>query len=302
MKAAANKFQGVFAFILTPTKNDGNELDLDALRRFIDFQIESGVAGITVFGSTGGIGSYSEEERRSVIETAAKHIAGRVPLVAGTGSIQTAESVRLSKFAQDVGADAVLIVPITYWPLTEDELFEHFAAISSAVKIPVGIYNNPGTTGVDIKPTVIARIAEIDNVGFVKESSGDMTRISAIARLTKGSISILNGWDACTPAAIAAGVNGWFAGSCSIMPRHCVELFDLGTKKKDIDAMRVYFERMFPISDFMGAKGYIRVAHSACDLLGRPMGPPRRPLRSLGSEDRAQLAGLLSNLGLSVTK
>jgi 4-hydroxy-tetrahydrodipicolinate synthase len=136
----------------------------------------------------------------------------------------------------------------------------------------------------------------------VKESSGDMTRITAISRLTKGSISILNGWDACTPAAIAAGVNGWFAGSCSIMPKQCVELFDLGAKKKDLDAMRAYFEPMFPISDFMGAKGYIRVAHSACEILGHPMGPPRRPLRSLGAEDSKHLAGLLKNLGLAVKK
>ncbi len=302
MKSAAERFQGVFAFILTPTKDDGNALDLDALRRFIDFQIETGVAGITVFGSTGGIGSYSEEERKTVIETAAKHINGRVPLVAGTGSAQTPESVRLSKFAQDVGADAVLIVPITYWPLTDDELFGHFEQIAGAVRIPVGIYNNPGTTGVDIKPPVVARIAEIDNVGFVKESSGDMTRITQISRLTKGSISILNGWDACTPAAIAAGVNGWFAGSCCIMPKQCVELFDLGTKKKDLDAMRAYFEPMSPISDFMGAKGYIRVAHTACELLGRPMGPPRRPLRSLGKADSEHLAGLLNNLGLVVKK
>ena len=137
MKAAAKKFQGVFAFILTPTKDDGNTLDLDALRRFIDFQIESGVAGNTVFGSTGGIGSYSEEERMAVIEAAAKHINGRVPLVAGTGSPQTPKSIRLSKFSQDVGADAVLIVPITYWPLTDDELLGHFEKIAAAVKIPV---------------------------------------------------------------------------------------------------------------------------------------------------------------------
>ena len=160
--------------MVTPTKQDGDAIDEDALRRFLDFQIQSGVAGITVFGSTGGIGSFAEDERRQVIETAAKHINGRVSLVAGTGSIQTAESVRLSKFAADVGADGILVVPITYWPLTDNELYGHFEAITHAVSIPVGIYNNPWTTGVDMKPALIARIAEIDNIAFVKESSGDM--------------------------------------------------------------------------------------------------------------------------------
>lgn len=298
MKTAAQKFKGVYAFIVTPTSNDGDALDEDALRRFIDFQIESGVDGITVFGSTGGIGSFSEEERKRVIEVAARHINGRVGLVAGVGSIQTPESIRLAKFAQDVGADGALVVPITYWPLTDNEVYSHFEAIARSVKISVGIYNNPWTTGVDIKPPLIARIAEIDNLGFVKESSGDMSRITAIRQRTSGSISVLNGWDASTPQAIAAGVDGWFAGSCSIMPAQCVELFDAGYRKKDMDKMRACFEPMYPICEFMGAKGYIRVAHSACDILGHPMGSPRRPLRMLEPADRKELEVMLANLGL----
>jgi 4-hydroxy-tetrahydrodipicolinate synthase len=299
MKAIANKFQGVFAFILTPTKNNGEELDLDSLKRFIDFQIESGVDGITVFGSTGGIGSFTEVERQKVIETAARHIGGRVPLVAGTGSIQTQEAVRLSKFAEDAGADAALVVPITYWPLTDDELYSHFESIAGSINIPVGIYNNPGTTGVDIKPALVGRIAAIDNVAFIKESSGDMARITAIAAATGGSISIQNGNDATTPAAIAAGVHGWFAGSCSIMPKHCVELFRIGSKEKDLAKLRDYFEQMYPICEFMGMKGYIRVAHTACDILGFPMGAPRRPIRMLDAADTATLRTLLANAGLS---
>jgi 4-hydroxy-tetrahydrodipicolinate synthase len=298
MKSAAERFQGVFAFVVTPTRDDGDELDLSGLRRFIDFQIESGVDGITVFGSTGGIGSFSEAERQKVIETAVSHIDGRVPLVAGTGAIQTAESIRLSKFAADIGADAVLVVPISYWPLTEDELYGHYEAISKAVQIPVGIYNNPGTTGIDIKPALIARIAEIDNVGFVKESSGDVTRVTAIAERTRGSLSILNGNDAGTPAAIAAGVHGWFAGSCSIMPKLCVDLFHLGTRKKDMDALRRAFAPMYPICEFMCLKGYIRVAHAACDILGHPMGQPRRPIRCLDAADRETLRQLLGEAGL----
>jgi 4-hydroxy-tetrahydrodipicolinate synthase len=302
MKAIANKFQGVFAFIVTPTKNDGDELDLDGLRRFVDLQIENGVDGITVFGSTGGIGSFTEVERQKVIETAARHIDGRVPLVAGTGSIQTQEAVRLSKFAQDAGADAALVVPITYWPLTDDELYGHFEMIAGSVNIPVGIYNNPGTTGVDIKPALVGRIGEIDNVAFIKESSGDMARITAIAATTGGSLAIQNGNDATTPAAIAAGVHGWFAGSCSIMPKHCVELFRIGSKEKDLTKLRDYFVQMYPICEFMGIKGYIRVAHAACDILGHPMGAPRRPIRMLDAADRAKLKALLANAGLSPKK
>jgi 4-hydroxy-tetrahydrodipicolinate synthase len=298
MKAAASKFRGVFAFIVTPTKDDGDAVDENRLRDAIDYQIARGVQGITVFGSTGGIGSFSETERQRVIELAARHIGGRVVFLPGTGSITTAEAVRLSRFAEGAGADGVLVVPINYWKPTDNELYGHYEAIAKAVKIPVGIYNNPGTTGVDIKPALVARIARIDNVGFIKESSGDMSRISAIRQLTGYQISVLNGNDACTPEAIAAGVQGWFAGSANFMPEKCVELFRLGYEKKDIDAMRGFFQPMFPLCDYMGVKGYIRVAHTACDLLGRPMGPPRRPLRMLEPADRAVLAGLLEKAGL----
>jgi 4-hydroxy-tetrahydrodipicolinate synthase len=298
MKAAASKFRGVFAFIVTPTRNDGETIDEDRLRESIDYQIGQGVHGITVFGSTGGIGSFSEAERRRVVEIAVKHIAGRVCFLPGTGSITTAEAVRVSQFCQDAGADGVLVVPINYWKPTDNELYGHYEAIAKAVKIPVGIYNNPGTTGVDIKPPLVARIARIDNVGFIKESSGDMSRISAIRQLTGYQVAVLNGNDACTPEAIAAGVEGWFAGSANFMPAKCVELFRLGYEKRDIGAMREFFQPMFPLCDYMGVKGYVRVAHTACDLLGRPMGPPRRPLRMLEPADRAVLAGLLERAGL----
>jgi 4-hydroxy-tetrahydrodipicolinate synthase len=298
MKAAAKNFRGVFSFIVTPTKDDGEAIDEVRLRESIDYQISNGVQGITVFGSTGGMGSFSEAERRHVIEVAAKHIDGRVRFLPGTGSITTAEAIRVSQFAEGVGADGVLVVPINYWKPTDNELYGHYEAIAQAVKIPVGIYNNPGTTGVDIKPALVARIAKIDNVGFIKESSGDMSRISAIRQLTGYQISVLNGNDACTPEAVAAGVEGWFAGSGNFMPDKCLEVFRLGYEKKDIDAMRAYFQAMFPLCDYMALKGYIRVAHTACELLGRPMGPPRRPLRMLEPVDRAVLTGLLEKAGL----
>jgi 4-hydroxy-tetrahydrodipicolinate synthase len=301
MKSAAQKFVGVFAFIATPTKDDGEAIDEACLARAVDYQIASGIDGITVFGSTGGIGSFSEAERRTVIAAAVRHIDGRVPLLAGTGAMTTAEAVRLSKFSEEAGADGVLVVPINYWRGTEDEIYEHYRAIARSVKIPVGIYNNPGTTAVDIKPTLIARIAEIDNVGFVKESSGDMSRISAIRQLTDRQITVLNGNDACTPEAIAAGADGWFAGSANIMPRQCVELFRIGHEEKNIEAMREYFQPMFPVCDYMGVKGYIRVAHTACDLLGRSVGPPRRPIRMLNAADRAHLRSLLEQAGLIET-
>jgi len=177
---AKKRLRGVFSFTATPMRDDGATIDLDRLRSHLDWQTENGVHGIAVLGSTGSNGSFSEKEREELIRVTVKHVNGRLPVMAGTGSITTDEAVRMSRFAEDVGADAVIVVPITYWPLTDNEVYEHYSRIAKAIKIPVIIYNNPGTTGVDIKPPLLARLAEIENIQGVKESSGDLSRITQI--------------------------------------------------------------------------------------------------------------------------
>jgi 4-hydroxy-tetrahydrodipicolinate synthase len=140
---AKKRLRGVFSFTATPLRDDGATIDLDRLRSHLDWQIEHGVHGIAVLGSTGSNGSFSEKEREELIRATVKHVNGRVPVMAGTGSITTDEAVRMSRFAEDVGADAAIVVPITYWPLTDNEVYEHYSRIAKAIKIPVIIYNNP---------------------------------------------------------------------------------------------------------------------------------------------------------------
>ena len=231
---AKKRLRGVFSFTATPTRDDGATIDLDRMRPHLDWQIENGVHGIAVLGSTGSNGSFTETEREKIIKAASKHINGRVPVMAGTGSITTDEAVRMSKYAEDVGADAVIVVPITYWPLTDNEVYEHFSRIAEAIKIPVVIYNNPGTTGVDIKPPLLARLAEIDNIQGVKESSGDLSRITQIRMLTKGKMTVFHGWEPITLQGFCAGAEGWCPGLPNILPRECVQLFDLCVEKKDL--------------------------------------------------------------------
>lgn len=292
------QLRGVFSFTATPTLNDGATIDLDRLRSHLDWQIQNGVHGVTVLGSTGSNGSFTEKEREELITATVKHVTGRVPVMAGTGSITTDEAVRMSRFAEDIGADAVIVVPITYWPLTDDEVYEHYSSIARAIKIPVIVYNNPGTTGVDIKPPLLARLAEIDNIHGVKESSGDLSRITQIRMLTRGKMTVFHGWEPVTLQGFAAGADGWCPGLPNILPRECVQLFDLCVEKKDLLGAQALFDRMFPICKLMGDTGYIRVVHTALDIMGRSVGPPRRPLRMLGVEHRAQLVSILRSLGV----
>ncbi len=296
MKEISRKFLGLNAFLVTPTTEDGERINEARLRSLIDEQIDAGVDGVTVFGSTGANGSFTEEERKRVIGIAAEQVAGRVPLIAGTGSMTTAETIRLSKFAASKGVDAVLVVPLTYWPLKDNEIEEHYTTIAKAVDLPLGIYNNPVTTGTDIKPELLAKLARLDTVAFVKESSGIMERIVQLHLLTDHAIGVFNGKDSIMLEAAGVGADGWFSGGCNLVPRQCVELMRLATSGR-IDLAREAFLRIYPLFDLQSRKSTLRVVQTGLDIAGRSVGPLRKPLRYLGPDDRKALELLLVELG-----
>ena len=274
MKDISRKFRGLNAFLVTPTSEDGERINEARLRSLIDDQIAAGVDGVTVFGSTGANGSFTEEERKRVIGIAVEHVAGRVPVIAGTGSMTTSETIRLSKFAASKGVDAVLVVPLTYWPLKDNEVEEHYTAIAKSVDVPLGIYNNPTTTGTDIKPELLARLARLDTVAFVKESSGIIERIIQIHRLTEHSISVFNGKDSVMLEATAVGADGWFSGGCNLVPRECVELLKLAEGNRAEEA-REAFMRLYPLFEMQSQKSTLRVVQTGLDIAGRSVGSPR---------------------------
>ena len=289
-------FTGVHIFSVTPTETDG-ALAPGKLAPHIDRALDAGIASITVFGSTGAIGSFSESERRELAEAAVGHTAGRAPVIVGTGAMTTAESVRLSIHARDIGADAILVVPITYWPLTEKELTEHYRTIAEAADLPMILYNNPRTTGVDMSPAFLASLCEITQVVAVKESAPDVSRIAELVRLTTGRIPVLTGRDPQILDALLVGASGWFSGGANFMPYCCVELFQL-MKAGKVNEARVLFTRIQPLVSFALAKGGIRCSHTALDLQNHGMGAPRKPLQALETLDREQLRELMVEAGL----
>jgi 4-hydroxy-tetrahydrodipicolinate synthase len=293
------RFRGVFAFAVTPTTDDGESIDETRLRKLLDYLLEEKVHGVAMFGSTGAVGAFTEDERRRVAEVTVKHVNGRVPVMIGTGAISTGEALRLSRHAQDVGADAVLVVPVTYWIPNDAELFEHYETLAKAIRIPLCVYNSPRLAGLDMSPAFLARLAQFDNIRFMKESSPDLSRITAVARLSNDRLRVLTGRDSTALEAFILGAKGWCAGSANIIPRYCVDLFDLA-EKGDLKAAWDLSRRLFPITDFALEKGLIRSSHTALELMGRPMGPPRKPINMLPAGDRERLAKLLRDLGITV--
>jgi 4-hydroxy-tetrahydrodipicolinate synthase len=287
----------VFTFIATPLKDDGEAVDEARLFETIDYQIENGVDGVCIFGSTGGNGSFSDEEMMRTTRAAARHVAGRIALIAGTGARTTTSCITLSKNAKDAGCDGIMVLPVSYWPLTTDEVFAHYERVSAAVELPICVYNNPWTTGVDMKPDFLARLSKLDNVTCIKESTGDLSRISSLRRLTQGGITLIAGWESTSLQAFLAGATGWAPVCTNFVPQLAMEFFHAAVHERDAKAALSLWDRLFPLCEFICAKSHIRVAHTGLDLVGRPVGPPRRPLRMLAAEDRAASQNVLRDVG-----
>jgi len=291
----------VFTFLPTPTKDAGESIDEKRLLEEIDFQIANGVPGICIFGSTGGNGSFSDEEMRKTTAAVAKHAAGRISVVVGTGARTTSECISLSRHAQDVGCDGVMILPVSYWPLTEDEVLTHYERVSAAINVPICVYNNPWTTGVDMKPDFLARLAELDNINCIKESTGDLSRISAIRRLVSSDVTLIAGWESTCMQAFMAGAAGWAPVCTNFAPKLALQFFDAATRKRDAVLSRDLWDHLFPLCEFICAKSHIRVAHSGLEIVGRPVGPPRAPMKGLSADDRAKLSSILTLLDNAVS-
>src|SRR6476620_5568053 len=168
------KLRGIIPPVVTPFTND-QEIDLQRLKAHIDWQIECGVHGIFVLGTTGELYALDEREKQTVIATAVAHCRGRSPVYAGTGAETTREVVRLTKMAEKEGADGVSVIAPYFIKPTQAELFEHFRKVAECTKLPVVLYNNPSTcAGLSIEPDTVARLAEVPNIIGIKDSSGDL--------------------------------------------------------------------------------------------------------------------------------
>lgn len=217
------KFFGAIPAIITPFKKNGS-LDLPTLKKFVEFQIEGGIDAIVPCGSTGEAATMNEEEYKAVIETVVKQVNGRIPVIAGAGSNDTAKAINFSKIAKKAGADALLHVTPFYNKPTPNGLVAHFKAIADAVDLPIVIYNVPGRTGSNVAPTVIIRIArEVPQVKAVKEASGSIIQMMEIIKLaaTEGpkDFAVLSGDDAFTLPLIAAGGHGCISVVCNEIPK-----------------------------------------------------------------------------------
>lgn len=290
--------KGVFVPIITPM-TDGYQLDRQALRQHVEFLVESKVHGLVPCGSTGEFARLSEQERMKVAEWTVDAAGGRTAVLVGTASASTDMSVRLSKHAENIGAQGLQVSAPFYGKPSEDELFNHYKTISESVEIPIFVYNNPWTTGTDILPKMMKRLSELHNVRYVKEASGDIRRVSQIIRLTEGRLTVFAGSDDTMFESFLVGAKGWVSGTANFAPEQSLRLFKLCVEKRKFDEAMDLYERIIPIGELLEGSGkFVQYIKAAVELIGLRAGPPRRPQLPISDEERAQLQALMGALGV----
>lgn len=292
------KLRGIIPPVVTPMTVD-QEIDLDGLRRHIDWLLAGGVHGIFVLGTTGEFFALDEAEKQAVVAAAVAHVNGRAPVYAGTGAETTREVVRLTKMAEKEGVAGVSVITPYFLKPTQAELFDHFRRVAESTSAGVVLYNNPSTcAGLSIDPDTVAKLAALKNVIGIKDSSGDLQNTIEILRSTpRDTFSVLNGRDTLILAALQFGAHGAIPASCNIAPALCVGIYE-SFVKGDLDAASAFQARLHPIRMAMSLGTGNGAVKEAMALLGRPAGPNRFPISPLSDEKRAKLKSILDNAGV----
>ena len=290
-------FQGVYAVLCTPFTQD-DKVDETALRKHVRFLVDEGkIHGVIPNGSTGEFAALSEAERKTIAKIVIDEVAGKVQVVVGTASVSTKETVKYTQHAANSGADGVMIVPPYYCHPNDEEIFGHYKTIVENSDIEIIAYNNPGTSGVDMQPELIARLAEFERISHVKESSGDMSRVAAIQRLCGDKMRVFCGCDNLSLEMFIIGAVGWVAPPANMIPRLCVELYELGAVRKDFEKAKELYFKLLPLFTLFETTGqYIQLTKTGLEILGRPYGIPRKPLLPPTDKDKRRLKEILVTL------
>lgn len=281
--------KGSLPALVTPFKN--GEVDMDALKKLVDWQIAEGSHGLVPVGTTGESPTLSHDEHEAVVEAVVKFGAGRVPVVAGAGSNNTVEGIRLIRHAEKVGANAALVVTPYYNKPTQAGLYEHFKALHDCCNLPIVIYNIPGRSVVDMTPETMGRLAALPRIIGVKDATGKIERVS-MQRASCGADFIqLSGEDATALGFNAHGGTGCISVTANVAPRLCAE-FQEATLAGDYTKALAYQDRLMPLHEAIFIEPGLAGAKYGLSLLGRCSEEVRLPLVGLtdGTKDKIKAA------------
>ena len=288
---------GIIGYTITPFSADGTGLDLAALGASIDRMIEGGVHAIAPLGSTGEGAYLSDAEWQEVAEFSTAYVNKRVPVIVSVSDLTTAKAIGRARFAEAHGADAVMVLPASYWKLSEQEILQHYQAIGDSIATPIMLYNNPATSGTDMSVELILKIVRaVENVTMVKESTGDIQRMHKLQQLGEGQVPFYNGCNPLALEAFVAGAKGWCTAAPTLIAAHNLDLYH-AILEGDLPGARESFYRQLPMLEFILKGGLPATIKAGLGMTGLEVGAPRLPVFPLDQQARARLQTLLANLG-----
>lgn len=290
-------FTGAGVAIITPFHEDGS-VNYEKFAELIEFQIAGGTDAIIVCGTTGEASTLSHEEHLDVIAYCVKQVAGRIPVIAGTGSNCTETAIYLSQEAEKAGADGVLVVSPYYNKATQKGLYAHFKAIADSIKIPVILYNIQGRTGVNIAPDTIAKLwKEVDNIVGVKEASGNISQVAKIMQLTDGGIDLYSGNDDQIVPLLSLGGKGVISVLSNVAPAETHNICQLYMEGRVQESAKEQL-RALPLIDALFCEVNPIPVKAAVSMLGIEAGPLRMPLTEMEDAHKEVLKQAMISYGI----
>jgi 4-hydroxy-tetrahydrodipicolinate synthase len=287
---------GIIPAMVTPL--DENEaLNESALRRLVNHLIEGGVHGLFAISSQGEFWAFDPEEKRRILEVVVDEAGGRVPVYGGTAAVSTRKAVALTRMAEEVGVDAVSVLTPFFVSPTQQELYEHYAAIAGATSLPIVLYSNPGRTGVRLAPETLARLAQMENIAGIKDSSGDLSLTAEYVRVTPDNFAVLMGRDTLILAGLLYGCTGAIAATANVVPHLAVEIYER-FQVGDLAGAQQAQERLATLRHAFGWGTFPVVVKEAANMIGLAAGPARGPVGPLSEDARDRLAQVLRDLGI----
>lgn len=291
-------FTGMATAIVTPMHTDGS-IDYEALGRFVEFQIGSGINALVVMGTTGENATIEPEDQKKVIAYTVEKVAGRVPVIAGTGTNNTEHVLHNTRNACQVGADAILVVTPYYNKATQNGLVTHFTAVADESTLPVILYNVPGRTGCNLLPKTVAKLSEHPNIAAIKEATGSLAQMIEIMHLCGDKIDVYSGEDGLTVPMMAMGAKGTISVLSNVAPRQSVAMTDACLRGDFAAAAKMQCD-LLPLINALFSEVNPIPAKAATAAMGFGADALRLPLTSMEEQNRAALFAEMRKLGIAV--
>ena len=290
-------FKGSLVAMITPFTESG-KVDEKGINELVEFHIKNGTDGIVPCGTTGESPTLSHEEHKRVVEITINAVAGRIPVIAGTGSNSTREALDLTSHAKEAGADGALIVVPYYNKPTQKGLYLHYKEIADNVDIPIIVYNVPSRTGVNLLPETLAKLAELENIVAVKEASGNLEQMAQIVELCGDKITLLSGDDKLILPVLSIGGKGVISVVANIIPADVANMVREFEKGNYQTAQNIFISKVYPLSSAMFYETNPIPVKTSVRLMGLPAGNLRLPLTPMSDDNLAKLKSDLVKFNL----